>query len=122
MDLVLGLLIYDGDCGFCTWSLDQGRRVLPALPEATTLQTYRGGRLTADQLSRAVWFVDATGARWSGHRAIAEVLRRQPHPGWRVVGAVLAAPPVSWLAALAYRWVAGHRYRLPGSGGACAVR
>nr|WP_246232652.1 DUF393 domain-containing protein [Nakamurella aerolata] len=73
--------------------------------------------------------VDATGAgtgrsgrtkTYAGAAAVAATLRAGA-VGWRPAGLVLAAPGISWLAERGYRWVAAHRYRLPGGTPACAV-
>lgn len=123
MDPTVGLLIYDADCGFCQWVLAKGRRRLERFPEAVALQQTDPAtvRLTEAQMWRAVWLIPPDGRRLSGHRAIAEVLRRQPELRWRLLGGALLLPPLNLLAALGYRWVAGHRRLLPGATQACAV-
>jgi predicted DCC family thiol-disulfide oxidoreductase YuxK len=117
------VLIYDGDCGFCRWSLIQGRRLLPAMPavEAFQVADLAGYGLTMAQASAAVQFVPRGGTPVAGHLAVAGVLMSQPGFGWRLSGALLTVPPISWIAALTYRWVAGHRQLLPGASDACAV-
>ncbi|MET3804732.1 putative DCC family thiol-disulfide oxidoreductase YuxK [Nakamurella sp. UYEF19] len=117
------VIIYDGDCGFCQWSLVQGRRFLTVMPSAEALQNadLAGYGLTMAQAMAAVQFVAADRTVTAGHEAAASVLMWQPRFGWRLLGSLMTVPPVSWLAALAYRWVAGHRYLLPGHSDACAV-
>ena len=66
------------------------------------------------------FLVDERGRVLRGARAVAEVWRRLPG-GWPLVGLIAAYPPVSWLAALVYRWVARNRHRLGPHGGSCAV-
>lgn len=117
------VLIFDGDCGFCQWSLTQGRRLLPHMPmteafQAADLAAYG---LTTQQAAAAVQYVSGDGRVAAGHLAVAGVLLGQPTFGWRLAGALLTVPPISWVAALTYRWVAGHRHLLPGAGDACAV-
>ncbi len=117
------VLIYDGDCGFCQWSLAKGRRFLPVMPAAEPLQfaDLAGYGITEQEALSAVQFVAADGTVHSGHRAVADVLLSQPAFWLRWGGALLTVPPVSFAAALAYRWVAGHRHLLPGHTDACAV-
>jgi predicted DCC family thiol-disulfide oxidoreductase YuxK len=65
--------------------------------------------LTPEETKTAVWWVEGR-ARFRGHQAIGHAL----HPlggGWALVGWLIRMPPVSWLAAVAYRWVAGNRHR-----------
>jgi hypothetical protein len=45
--------------------------------------------------------------------AVAALLRHAGGP-WRVVGFAMAMPPFSWLARLAYGWVARNRHRFRG--------
>ena len=89
------VLIFDGDCGFCTtcarflarWVSD-GRSTLIAPWQRLNLADLD---LTADQCRAAVQWVGEGGQAASGHRAIAAALRAG-HPVWRPVGALLVAP------------------------------
>jgi len=65
--------------------------------------------LTPGETKTAVWWVEGR-ARFSGHQAIGHALRSLGG-GWALVGWLIRMPPVSWLAAVAYRWVAGNRHR-----------
>ncbi len=117
------LLIFDGDCGFCTTSVDWLRRALPAMPPAepyqwTDLEAYG---LTRAEASSRVWMVVA-GTRYGGHLALSALLRHQPSAAWRFAGWMLATPPFSIAAAIGYRLVARYRSLLPGGTPACAVR
>ena len=126
MDGVLRLvLVYDGDCSFCSSAARWVSARWVGSEEAIAWQ-----RLNADQLDRlgltlddvrsAAWWIDAAGRRSRGHLAIARALRAAP--GWpSVVGRVLLVPPVRWLAAGAYPLVARWRHRLPGGTPACRV-
>ncbi|HZX99175.1 MAG TPA: DCC1-like thiol-disulfide oxidoreductase family protein [Dermatophilaceae bacterium] len=118
------VLIFDGDCGFCTtcarflarWVSD-GRSTLIAPWQRLNLADLD---LTADQCRAAVQWVGEGGQAASGHRAIAAALRAG-HPVWRPVGALLVAPGFSWLAERIYSWIASHRFALPGGTPACRV-
>lgn len=116
------LMIFDGDCGFCTASVDVIRRWIR--PEAdiepwqrTDIAAYG---LTDEDCMTAVQFVSADGEVTAGSRAVMAMLRTAPFP-WPVVGAIGDLPGVAWVADRTYRWIAANRYRLPGSTPACAL-
>lgn len=117
----MGLLVYDGDCGFCTRSarlLRERIRTRDDVRPSQQLELATLG-LTAAQAAEAVQHVADDGTVTSGARAIAATLRAAPQP-WAAAGRVLDAPPVRPLAALGYRLVAANRHRLPGSTDRCA--
>jgi predicted DCC family thiol-disulfide oxidoreductase YuxK len=114
------VLVYDGDCAFCTSSARLLERI-GSDAEIVPWQLTDLDRLgvTAEQAADAVQFVETDGAVLSGHKAIASVLRTAGRV-WRLAGRAILLPGVSWLAARAYRLVADNRYRLPGGTPACA--
>jgi predicted DCC family thiol-disulfide oxidoreductase YuxK len=114
------VLVYDGDCAFCTTCAGLLERIGPDA-EIVPWQFADLAELgiTEAQAIDAVQWVQTDGAVRSGHAAIAAVLGRAGRP-WRIVGRTLLLPGISWLAARAYRLVADNRYRLPGSTPACA--
>ena len=65
--------------------------------------------LTPEETKTAVWWVEG-GARFRGHQAIGQALRPLGG-GWALVGRLIRMRPVSWLAAVTYRWVAANRHR-----------
>lgn len=67
--------------------------------------------LTRQKGEEALTFVRAGGTRYSGARAVFETLRRLPG-AWGVAGAILATPPLSWLAEPFYRLFARYRGRV----------
>lgn len=118
------VLIFDGDCGFCTtWARFVQRWVLMGDSTSVTawqrLDLHELG-LTAAQCQAAVQWVGEDGQLASGHRAVAATFRAG-HLAWRPVSAMLVAPGISWLAAHVYSWVAIHRQVLPGGTPACRV-
>jgi predicted DCC family thiol-disulfide oxidoreductase YuxK len=114
------VLVYDGDCAFCTTCAGLLERIGPDA-EIVPWQFADLAELgiTEAQAIDAVQWVRTDGAVRSGHEAIAAVLG-SAGPPWRIVGRTLLLPGISWLAARAYRLVADNRYRLPGSTPACA--
>lgn len=116
------VLIFDGDCAFCTTAVHWLGRVLPAMPPTspyqwTDLAAY--GLTVADGQAR-VWLVTG-GRRYGGAAAVAALLRHQPAPGLRMLGWLGTVPPLSWLAELGYRLVARYRHLLPGGTPACRM-
>ncbi|MFN8167235.1 MAG: DCC1-like thiol-disulfide oxidoreductase family protein [Candidatus Nanopelagicales bacterium] len=129
------LLVFDGDCAFCTSSvLWLGRR----FPDGFTAVPYQ--RVDLDRLGlterechdRVQWIADAqaprTSARESGARAVGALLRAGGRARHDLVGTLWAAagvlpfvPPTSWAAERVYRVVAANRTRLPGGTPACAA-
>lgn len=107
------LVLYDGDCGFCRWSLDRLLRWdRHGRLRATPIQSDEGGRLLAD-LSEAdrlgSWHLVAPdGSRHSGGAAVGPL-----------AGLLPGGAPVALLAGAfprttdrVYRWVARNRDRL----------
>jgi predicted DCC family thiol-disulfide oxidoreductase YuxK len=116
------LLVYDGDCAFCTRAVNVIRdRIAPDVDfEPWQRLPLSELGLTERQVDRAVQWIGTDGGRASGATAFAHMLLRAGRP-WRVAGRLMAAPPVSWLAAAVYRLIAANRQRMPGGTAACAV-
>ena len=121
MGLSRPLLVYDGDCAFCTSCarllerIGPGARVVPW--QLTELEPLG---ISPAQAQAAVRWVGTDGTVRSGHEAIAAALA-SCGPPWRALGQAMLAPGVSWLAARTYRLVAANRHRLPGGTPACAL-
>jgi predicted DCC family thiol-disulfide oxidoreductase YuxK len=127
----LPIILFDGDCGFCTRSADWLTGTFPGSIEVVPYQhAYLNGLgVTEADCASAVQWVPRDGQRQHGAAAIAAALRaggagRPDWVGWsaRATGAITAVPPLAWLAALAYRWVSANRHRLPGGTPACQLR
>jgi predicted DCC family thiol-disulfide oxidoreductase YuxK len=108
-------VVYDGDCGFCTWTARHGQQLLPA---DVTIQPWqrsdlRALGLTEDAVQDAVQWVPPDGQPRAGHRAIAAWLIASGLP-WSVLGRLLLIPPVGRLAAIGYRVLVRHRHQIPG--------
>ena len=119
------VLVFDGDCGFCTTSAGFLERRVARRPATYAVSPWQltdlgALGLTEAQCAAAVQFVAADGRTYAGALAIAEALRALRLP-WRPVGWVLQLPGIRALAEVAYRWVAAHRYQLPGGTPACRM-
>ncbi len=114
------VIIYDGDCAFCTLWVTRLQGALPVFPRAVTAQSINPDdyALSAGDLARFAWYVTPTH-QYAGHLAASALLRVQPKLGLRFVGWLLATPPFSFVAALGYRFVARFRHRLPGGTPTC---
>jgi predicted DCC family thiol-disulfide oxidoreductase YuxK len=119
------LLIFDGDCGFCSAVSERLASRWTAPGEA--LSACRLGvdglhalGLTGAEVRRAAYWVDEEGQLFRGYAAIAKALLLG-RPASRCVGRFLLIPPVSWLARAGYWLVARYRYRLPGSTDSCRL-
>jgi predicted DCC family thiol-disulfide oxidoreductase YuxK len=113
------VLIFDGDCAFCTWCAGLLEKIGPdAEIVAWQLTDLAALGVTEEQATDAVQWVALDGTVRSGHEAIAAVLSAAGRI-WRVVAHLILLPGISWMAAKAYRLIADNRYRLPGSTPAC---
>ena len=116
------VLVFDGDCGFCTACVEFTRRWIRPRVDIQPWQflDLADYGLTDEQCVEAVQFVTADGRVHSGSRAVTGMLRTANRP-WPWFAALADAPGIAPIAASAYRLVARNRYRLPGSTPACAV-
>jgi predicted DCC family thiol-disulfide oxidoreductase YuxK len=121
------MLVYDGDCGFCSKCAravearfaptDPGSDVAVSVVPWQWLELDRYG-LTERETTTAAYWVDEQGHLYRGHLAVAQVLMRGRGAG-RVIGMLIARPPLSWLAAGAYWLTARYRHKLPGATPTC---
>jgi predicted DCC family thiol-disulfide oxidoreductase YuxK len=116
------ILIFDGDCAFCTTSARwlQGKLGGSVLVEPWQFTDLAAYGTTAERATYEVLWVDQAGRIHGGAQAFARWLI---HSGgvWRVLGTVITLPPVRWLAAGVYRLIANNRDRMPGGTPACAL-
>lgn len=117
----LPILLFDGDCGFCTRSARWGQErfgldhVEPW--QAVDLEDYG---VTEEACRQAVQWVDEDGTVSAGYKAVAAVLARGGVIA-RSVGRFATLPGVSFVSDGMYRGVARIRHRLPGSTEACRL-
>lgn len=117
----LPVLIFDGDCGFCTTSAKAGQRWL-GLEHVEPWQFLDLDvfGVTEVACTTAVQWVATDGSVVVAERAVIAALR---HAGgvWGVLGRLLGVSGVRQLAGVVYRVVAKYRYRLPGGTVACRL-
>ncbi|MCM2387145.1 thiol-disulfide oxidoreductase DCC family protein [Streptomyces albipurpureus] len=116
------VLVYDGDCAFCTTSVNFIERRLPLSCSITPWQFADLHSLgTAQQRAEyELLWVTPTGTVYGGAQAVAKLLLGAGK-GWALLGALLTLPPVRWVAHGAYRLIANNRGRMPGGTPACAL-
>ena len=116
------LLIFDGDCGFCTTSAQWIEHRLPPHVHVEPWQRLDlpALGLTEQDVTTAAYWVDDRGRTYRGDAAIAKSLVATGGV-WKPIGWLLQVPPISLLAAVGYKLVARYRYRLPGGTPACKV-
>ena len=119
------VLIYDGDCAFCTTSAQRIAAHWDGAAEIQPWQRLGESRLaelglTVTDVQQAAWWIDDTGRRYRGHRAIARAMIQAG--GWRrLVGRALAARWLAWPGEVGYQLVARYRHKLPGATDACRL-
>ena len=120
------MLIYDGDCGFCTtsanwiagrWSVQSGAQIIPW--QFVNLQVIENSQLELEDLKQSAWWIDGE-LREEGSRAVGRALVAAGGT-WAVLGQSILVPPVSWIAPFGYKFVARFRHRLPGGTPACEL-
>ena len=116
------LLVYDGDCAFCTRCVIWIRRRMRHHPDIAPWQEadLEALGLTEARCAAALQFVDQRGRISSGERAVARTLL---HAGgaWRILGGLILVPGIRHVAGLVYRTVARNRHRLPGGTAQCKI-
>jgi predicted DCC family thiol-disulfide oxidoreductase YuxK len=115
------LLIFDGDCAFCTSSVRFIERRIRRHPRIQPWQQsdLAGLGLTQEQCESAVQLIE-NGRVTSAHVAIARLLIYGKW-GWAVLGYLLLVPGIKQIAGVVYRWVAKNRDRMPGGTAECAL-
>ena len=118
----LPVLVYDGDCAFCSSSVRFAQRWVRRMPRVVPYQRTDLARLglTEQQCEQSVQYVARDHRVHSAQDAVAATLLAAGK-GWWVLGASMHLPGVHWLSGVAYRWVARNRHRLPGGTPACSL-
>lgn len=114
------VLLFDGDCGFCTASVQWLERWVR--PSATIVAwqftDLAGLGVDVHECQASIQWVTAPGRSTSQAVAAAAVLRTG-RALWPAVGRALMVPGIRQVANAVYRLIAANRYRLPGATPAC---
>jgi predicted DCC family thiol-disulfide oxidoreductase YuxK len=106
------VLVYDGDCEFCSrlarWveRRDKNHRVAVRPSQDQRLIERLG--LTGADVGRAAWAIEPGGRRFEGAAAINRVLR-ELGGGWSYAASLYGVSPMRWLEDAYYRRVARRR-------------
>jgi predicted DCC family thiol-disulfide oxidoreductase YuxK len=116
------ILVFDGDCGFCSTSVRFIERRIPTRAEIKPFQHTDLAALgtTAERAAREVLWVAQDGGVFGGAQAVARLLI-DADGWWRPLGELARVPPFRWAASGGYRLVSRYRHRLPGGTPACAL-
>ena len=118
----LPLVLYDGDCAFCTAQARRVRRLAAGRARVEPLQTTLVDVpwVAPADAFRALHLVDRDGRVYAGAAAIVRLLRlTRPLLGYLVLPYHL--PGVRWLAERAYALVAARRYAIAGRADDCTT-
>jgi len=116
------VLLFDGDCSFCTSCVEWMRRHIRRLDQTVPYQFADLPALgvTAEQCEQAVQWVGTDHTVRSAHLAVAQVLI-DAGKGWALLGRAMLLPGLRQFSGLVYRWIARNRSRLPGGTPACSI-
>ncbi|WP_367048652.1 DUF393 domain-containing protein [Streptomyces sp. Je 1-332] len=116
------VLVFDGDCGFCTTSVRFAERRVRPRCDVVPWQFADLDKLgvARERAQYEVLWVTPAGTVYGGAQAVAKALLSAGR-GWSLLGASLMLPPMRWAAHGVYRLVAANRHRMPGGAAACAV-
>ncbi len=124
------VLLYDGDCAFCSSSVRFAERCFDAsrweavpfqFADLEALAAFTSGQVSERRAAHEVLWITPDGRVSGGAQAAARLLLRTRRPLWSALGALVTLPPFRQAAAVAYRLVAANRQRMPGGTPACAL-
>ena len=116
------VLIFDGDCGFCTSTANYIKTQSSTAIEIEPWQWVELSKfgLSKEKAASKVQLF-AGGKTYAGHLAFAKLLRLQKQWRFKFLGGILVIPPFNLAARLGYFYVAKYRHKLPGGTPACAL-
>lgn len=116
------LLVFDGDCAFCTKCANFVERRMKRHPDVVAWQKSDlvALGLSQAQCEEAVQWIGADGKRASAQHAVARTLVFGGK-GWALLGWLLLVPGISHLAGFVYRLIARNRHRMPGGTAECVL-
>jgi len=115
------VLVYDGDCAFCTSCMRVVERIgVDAHLVAWQFADLPRLGLTENAASGALQWIEPDGRSRAGHEAVAALLIRAGGL-WAIPGRIILLPGISPVAARLYRLIADNRHHLPGGTPACVL-
>ena len=116
------VLIFDGDCGFCTTTANWIKKNSMVALEIAPYQWTELGQfgLTAEEAGAKVQLVVGDKV-FEGHYCMSKLLLIQPNAPLKLLGAIMVMPGVEPISAKVYDWVAANREKLPGGTPACKM-
>ncbi|MFD7291108.1 thiol-disulfide oxidoreductase DCC family protein [Streptomyces sp. NPDC059863] len=116
------VLVFDGDCSFCSTSVRFAERRIQPHCEIILWQfaDLEALGVTSARAEHELLWVTPRGAVYGGAQAVAKALL-SAGAGWALAGALLMLPPTRWAAHGVYRLVANNRHHMPGGTAACAL-
>lgn len=116
------ILVFDGDCSFCTSAANFVVRYSSAPLTATPWQfaDLQNLGLTEAKASKEVQLVVGSQT-YGGYQCFAKILRMQKNQLLVVLGWLMICPPINLLSAAGYALVAKNRHKLPGGTPACKL-
>jgi predicted DCC family thiol-disulfide oxidoreductase YuxK len=116
------VLIFDGDCGFCTTTANFMVKHSKVTIEAKPWQyvDFTNLPITKEDCAEQVYLL-VDGKPYGGHEGFAMTLRVQPSKVIRFIGLVAMSKALRWFSKPTYRLVAKYRHKLPGGTPACKL-
>jgi predicted DCC family thiol-disulfide oxidoreductase YuxK len=116
------LLIFDGDCGFCTTTANYIVKHSKTAIEIKPWQyvDFTNLPVTSEQCADQVYFL-IDGVPYGGHEAFAMILRSQRNVSLKAFGSILMLKALRFITTPAYRLTAKYRQKLPGGTPACKL-
>jgi predicted DCC family thiol-disulfide oxidoreductase YuxK len=116
------VLIFDGDCGFCTTTANwiEKNSLIPIESQPYQWAKLADFGLTEEEAAAKVQLV-VGGKVFAGHHCMAKLLLIQPNVLLKLLGALMVMPGVDPISAKVYDSVAANRHKLPGGTPACKM-
>ena len=116
------LLIFDGDCGFCTTTANYIAKRSNNSIEIKPWQyvDFTNLPVTSAQCADQVYFL-IDGVPYGGHEAFAMILKSQRNVLLKAFGSILMLKALRFITKPAYRLTAKYRHKLPGGTPACRL-
>ncbi len=116
------VLIFDGDCGFCTTTANFIEKNSATKIEIKPYQWTKLEEFGLTEVEAAAKVQLVSGGKiYAGHHCMAKLLLIQTNPLLKLIGAVMVMPGVDPISAKVYDWVAANRQSLPGGTPACKM-